>query len=130
MTTIILAIGLAMLMFSVVGFIMGRLFAIVKFAVFAGVLWIGAALSTGSVPDFPISPKTILSWAEGYSNPIKGLGNLTGKSWDELREAAQSALGIDAAPSDVAASPRRPRGAPEQPARNIQRKMDLAPDYF
>ncbi|WP_306223789.1 hypothetical protein [Bosea beijingensis] len=123
-STILLAIALAIAMFSVVSWIMGRIFTIVKYAVFAGVLWVGAALSTGSMPNLPVAPMTIMSWAEGLSNPLKG------RDWTDLATTVQEMLGLqpDAA-GQAADSPPKRSPADDRRARHIQRDMQTEFDF-
>lgn len=123
-STILLAIALAIAMFSVVSWIMGRIFTIVKYVVFADVLWAGAAISTGSVPKLPVAPMTIMSWAEGLSNPLKGT------DWTELATKAQEMLGLqpDAAGQEAASPPKR-SPADDRRARHIQRDMRTEFDF-
>jgi hypothetical protein len=123
-STILLAIALAIAMFSVVSFIMGRIFTIVKYLVFAGVLWVGAAISTGSAPKLPVSPTTIMGWAEGLSNPLKG------SDWTDLATKAQEMLGLKPeADGETVAPPVRRQSADDRRARNIQREIRQEFDY-
>lgn len=121
-STILLAIALAIAMFSIVSFIMGRIFTIVKYLVFAGVIWVGAAISTGSAPKLPVSPATIMSWADGLSNPLKA------SDWIDLPTKAQEMLGLKPeADAEAAAPPVRRQSADERRTRNIQR--EIRPDF-